>query len=201
MRSRKVPSRLHRARTGSSAQSACAVRARARICGSAVGGVFSKYPSVSPVAGFIEGRVSTEMAVAAISGFYLKSRQARRLCGKSGQPRLHYGRLRSRVGARRLSWASKAEPAGKRIRWIGSPFLAYPFWKGYQLCDRCIAPCKNNFFPSASFAQEFLEILLRSPNVVHGLTIGATHTPCNRDWAAILVVAVITSGRLLRVRR
>jgi hypothetical protein len=43
-----------------------------------VGDVFSKYPSVSPVAGFIEGRVSTEMAVAAINGFYLKTSRNRR---------------------------------------------------------------------------------------------------------------------------
>jgi hypothetical protein len=42
------------------------MRARPTIWGSADGGVLSKYPSVSPVAGFIEGSESTEMAVAAI---------------------------------------------------------------------------------------------------------------------------------------
>jgi hypothetical protein len=43
------------------------------MCASAAAGVFSKYPRASPVAGFIEGRVSTEMAVAAINGFYMKT--------------------------------------------------------------------------------------------------------------------------------
>src|SRR5260370_224658 len=65
-------------RTGMRTQAAWAACARATNCGNDAGGVFSKYPSVSPVAGFIEGSESTEMAVAAISGFYMKTSRNRR---------------------------------------------------------------------------------------------------------------------------
>src|SRR5258707_9437606 len=101
-RSRKSRSRAQRSRIGTRPQRTCAARARATICGSAGGGVFSKYPSVSPVAGFIEGRVSTEMAVAAINRFYMKTssetctghepRPAASLFGRNRQGRGAYGR-------------------------------------------------------------------------------------------------------------
>src|SRR5258708_36130058 len=78
IRFRKARSRARRSATGTRLQAACAARACATICGNAAGDVFSKYPSVSPVAGFIEGRGSTEMAVAAINGFYMKTSRNRR---------------------------------------------------------------------------------------------------------------------------
>src|SRR5258708_6654847 len=83
MQSRRLRSRSHRSRNGTCAHADCAARARTTTRVSAAAGVFSKYPRASPVAGFIEGRVSTEMAVAAIRRFYLKTTEERMDAGQN----------------------------------------------------------------------------------------------------------------------
>src|SRR5438270_4564532 len=88
MQSRRLRSRSQRAPMGKRTQADCAARARATRSGSTAEGVFSKYPRASPVAGFMEGRVSAEMAVAAISGFYMKLRSTSSTGEIPGEPQL-----------------------------------------------------------------------------------------------------------------
>ena len=69
MRSRRTFSLAQRWEIGVFDQFACAARARTTTSGNSDGGVFSKQPRTSPVAGLMDGIVPTEMAVAAIRGF------------------------------------------------------------------------------------------------------------------------------------
>ena len=67
----------HRSRIGSFAHTSWATRARETISGSSETGVLAKCASTFPVAGLIEGSVSTGLAVAAISAILTDFEAAR----------------------------------------------------------------------------------------------------------------------------
>src|SRR5580658_177910 len=66
-RSRSTSSCEQRFSIGTAHQAACAARARARISGTAAGDVFSNCARILPVAGSIDGILSTGVAIAAIT--------------------------------------------------------------------------------------------------------------------------------------
>src|ERR1700739_1836268 len=103
------------------------MRARPTICGSEAGCVFSKYPTTFPVAGFIEGTLSTEMAVAAMKRFYPKTRRtgatgismgSASLLRRNGQGRGAYGRrIVTQLDVQAtLAWARDAQHSIEETR-------------------------------------------------------------------------------------